>query len=158
MAVSLDYAIFLLHSFNEFRLEYEPKEAMKHAMKKSLSAVAASAATTIFGFMALMFMRFGIGADLGVNLVKGVLLSFMSVMVFLPALTLACYKLLDKTRHRRLIPDFKKVGRGFARFSAPFLVAAILISVPCFLAQSNIEFHYGTGDVTAASRAGEGCA
>jgi hypothetical protein len=65
LAVSLDYAIFLLHSFNEFRHQYEPAEAMRHAMKKALSSIAASAATTVVGFLALLFMRFGIGSDLG---------------------------------------------------------------------------------------------
>ncbi len=79
LAVSLDYAIFLLHSFREFREEYEPGKAMILAMKKSLTAVAASAATTVFGFLALIFMRFGIGPDLGINLAKGVILSFLFV-------------------------------------------------------------------------------
>jgi len=111
LAVSMDYAIFLLHSFNDYRLTYEPRKAIVLAMKKSLSTVAASAATTVAGFAALVFMRFGIGADLGLNLFKGVLLSFVSVMIFLPAITLIGYRFIDKTRHRRLIPDFKKSGK-----------------------------------------------
>src|SRR5699024_3601604 len=94
LAVSLDYAIFLLHSFEDFRKETEsPHEAMALAMKRSFPAITASAATTFFGFMALTFMEFEIGADLGVNLVKGILLSFLSVMIFLPALTLMFYHL-----------------------------------------------------------------
>ena len=75
------------------------------AIKESVPTVAASAMTTIIGFAALMFMRFRIGADLGITLLKGVALSFISIMVFLPALTLLLYKSLDKTRHRKLIPD-----------------------------------------------------
>lgn len=85
LAVSLDYAIFLLHSFSDYRKEVEdPKEAMQLAMKRSFPAIVASASTTFFGFTALTFMDFGIGADLGLNLLKGILLSFISVMVFLP--------------------------------------------------------------------------
>jgi predicted RND superfamily exporter protein len=155
LAVSLDYAIFLLHSFNEYRLQHEPREAMMLAMKKSLSAVAASAATTVVGFLALMLMRFGIGADLGLNLVKGVLLSFISVMVFLPALTLTCYKFIDKTRHRRLIPDLKGIGGWLMKISIPFSIIAVIIAVPCFLAQSTTEFMYGTGNIAGTSRAGK---
>ncbi|HXK72583.1 MAG TPA: MMPL family transporter, partial [Clostridia bacterium] len=87
LAVSLDYAIFLMHSFKEYRTDHEPKEAMKMAIKKSISSISGSAATTIIGFLALIFMRFGIGMDLGLNLVKGVALSFISIMIFMPALT-----------------------------------------------------------------------
>src|SRR5699024_11892619 len=80
LAVSLDYAIFLLHRFQDFRQETDdPTEAMKRAIKKSFPAITASAATTFFGFMALTFMNFEIVADLGMNLVKGILLSFLSV-------------------------------------------------------------------------------
>lgn len=153
LAVSLDYAIFLLHSFRDYRQEYEPTEAMARAMKKSLSAIAASAATTVLGFLALLFMRFGIGSDLGINLVKGVILSFISVMVFLPALTLAGYKLIDKTRHRSFLPDFKGVGKWIMKLRVPALILAVLIVLPCFLAQSKTDFQYGIGSVATASRA-----
>src|SRR5699024_12076990 len=88
LAVSLDYAIFLLHSFADYREETsDVKEAMRLAIKRSFPAIVASASTTFFGFMALSFMNFEIGSDLGLNLVKGIALSFISVMVFLPALT-----------------------------------------------------------------------
>ena len=96
MAVSLDYAIFLLHSFNDHRTSNDPENAMILAMKEALPTVAASAATTVIGFMALIFMRFGIGADLGLNLLKGVIFSFLSVMIFLPVITLLFTKLLIK--------------------------------------------------------------
>jgi predicted RND superfamily exporter protein len=140
LAVSLDYAIFLLHSFREFRMENEPAAAMKLAMKKALSAIAASAATTVFGFLALLFMRFDIGPDLGLTLVKGILLSFISVMVFLPALTLTTHKWIDKTRHRRLIPDFKRSGRLLTKISMPCLILAALIAVLVFsLSQRSIS-------------------
>ena len=108
LAVSMDYAIFLLHSFGDFRKKYDDvEEAMSHAIKASVTTVAASALTTLFGFLALVFMEFKIGPDLGICLAKGIILSFVSVMVFLPALTLSLYKLLDKTTHRKFMPEFR---------------------------------------------------
>ncbi len=158
LAVSLDYAIFLLHGFNEYRTLHEPQQAMKLALKKAFSAVAASAATTVVGFLALTFMRFEIGPDLGINLVKGVILSFISVMVFLPALTLMTYPLIDKTKHRRVITEFRGAGRWVMKISRPILILAVIIVIPCFLAQSSVEFMYGTGGITGASRAGQDAA
>ena len=154
LAVSLDYAIFLLHSFNVFRLNHDPKTAMKMAMKQSFPTVAASAATTVIGFAALIFMRFGIGADLGLNLLKGVTLSFLSVMIFLPALTLTFYPLIDKTKHKSLLPSFRGVSRLLMASRIPFLILAVLVVVPSYLAQAQTEFSYGMGSVTAASRVG----
>ncbi len=154
LAVSLDYAIFLLHSFYEYRVSHEPCEAMQLAMMRALPTVAASAATTVIGFLALLFMRFEIGSDLGIHLAKGVALSFLSVMVFLPALTIVSYRLIDKTRHRSLIPGFQKVAGGIMRVRVPFLLLALMLAVPCFLAQSNTEFMYGMGGIAQSSRAG----
>ncbi len=127
---------------------------MKCAMIKSLPTVAASAATTVIGFSALMFMRFGIGADLGLNLVKGVMFSFVAVMIFLPVVTLMCYKLIDRTQHRSFMPGFDHVGGLFMKIRIPCLILAFVLVVPCFLAQSNNEFLYGMGSVTNTSRVG----
>ncbi len=155
LAVSLDYAIFLLHSFKNYREKFKPEEAMKLAIKHALPAVAASAATTLIGFLALVAMRFEIGSDLGMNLVKGILLSFISVMVFLPAFTLLSYKLIDKTKHRRLVPEANKMGKWIMRIRTPFLILAIIIAIPSFLAQANTRFMYGTGSVAEASQVGK---
>ncbi len=147
LAVSLDYAIFLLNSFERHRKEVpDPHEAMSMAIKESFSSIAASAATTVFGFLALIFMRFGIGKDLGLNLVKGVLLSYISVMVFLPALALSCMKLMDKTRHKRIIPELGRVGKIFVKVRIPALILVIIVVVPCFLGQSRADFLYGMGN------------
>lgn len=154
LAVSLDYAIFLLHSFGDYRADHEPEEAMRLAMKRSLSTVAASAATTVIGFVALLFMRFGIGADLGIHLAKGIALSFLSVMVFLPALTLACYRLLERTRHKNLVPSFEGVGKALMKTRIPFVCVALVLAVPCFLAQSSTAFMYGMGGVAESTQAG----
>ncbi|KIL51710.1 hypothetical protein KP77_12220 [Jeotgalibacillus alimentarius] len=156
LAVSLDYAIFLLHSFSDYRKKVDdPTTAMKLAMKRSFPAIIASASTTFFGFMALTFMEFGIGSDLGLNLVKGILLSFISVIVFLPALTLMFYKWIDKTKHRQFIPDFKGVGKRVIKLRVPSLILVLLLIVPAFLAQSNTTFIYGAGEHPENTRAGQ---
>ncbi|WP_117161026.1 RND family transporter [Paraliobacillus sp. X-1268] len=155
LAVSLDYAIFLLHSFSDYRKKVaDPAEAMRFAIKKSFPAIAASAATTFFGFMALTFMNFEIGSDLGLNLVKGIVLSFLSVMIFLPALTVMFYKWIDKTQHKPLLPNMRKIGNSVVKVRIPVLLLVFLLIIPAFLAQSNTTFTYGTGDQPEQTRAG----
>ncbi|HIW75995.1 MULTISPECIES: efflux RND transporter permease subunit [Gordonibacter] len=146
LAVSLDYAIFLLHAFQRER-EKEPDAvlAMRRAMKQSFSAIAASAATTMFGFAALGFMQFRIGADLGITLCKGIVFSFICVVVFLPAFTLAAYKLIDKTHHRRFLPTFKGVGKVLAPLRIPVFALVLVLVVPCAMAQASTQFTYGMG-------------
>lgn len=155
LAVSLDYAIFLLHSFSDARTKMpDVNEAMKQALRRSLPSVAASAATTLFGFLALLFMKFEIGSDLGLNLVKGIVLSFVSVMVFLPALTLCCYKIIDKTQHKNIFPKFKKIGPAIAKLKIPALLLVALLLVPAYLAQSSNTFTYGLGEIDTSGRTG----
>ncbi|MBT2662026.1 MMPL family transporter [Bacillus sp. ISL-45] len=155
LAVSLDYAVFLLHSFSDYRKQTNnPEEAMRLAMKKSFPAITASAATTFFGFIALTFMKFEIGSDLGINLVKGIVLSFISVMVFLPALTLLFYKWMDKTQHRSFVPSFTGIGNIVVKLKIPSLLLVFAILIPSFLAQSNTAFTYGLGEQPETTRAG----
>ncbi len=104
--------------------------------------------------MALSLMNFQIGSDLGINLVKGILLSFISVMVFLPALTLLFYKWIDKTQHKPLIPRFNKVGNIVVKLRIPSLLLVALLIVPAFMAQSETNFIYGLGDQPESTRAG----
>lgn len=146
LAVSLDYAIFLLHSFRDYReTESDVVTAMRKAMKRSFPTIAASAATTFFGFMALGFMDFQIGTDLGVALVKGIVFSFLSVMIFLPAFTLLAYKWIDKSQHRPLMPRFRGIGKYLVKVRIPVFIVIIVLMVPCFLAQSHSDFTYGMG-------------
>ncbi|MED3647438.1 MMPL family transporter [Halalkalibacterium halodurans] len=155
LAVSLDYAIFLLHRFSDYRKQTEdPEEAMRLAVRKSFPAIAASAATTFFGFTALTFMQFEIGADLGLNLVKGIVLSFISVMVFLPALTICFYKWIDKTQHRPFFPRFRSIGNGVMKVRFISLAVVFLLIVPSYLAQGQTSFIYGIGELPESSRAG----
>lgn len=147
LAVSMDYAIFLLHSFGDFRKKYDDvEEAMFHAIKASVTTVAASALTTLFGFLALVFMEFKIGPDLGICLAKGIILSFVSVMVFLPALTLSLYKLLDKTTHRKFMPEFRNIGKYVSKLFIPVAILIIIIIVPSYLGQGKTNFIYGNGE------------
>jgi predicted RND superfamily exporter protein len=147
LAVSMDYAIFLLHRFGDYRKKFDDvQEAMFHAIMASVTAVAASALTTLFGFLALVFMDFKIGPDLGICLAKGILLSFVSVMVFLPALTLSLYKLLDKTTHRKFMPEFKNIGKYVSKLFVPVIILVIILIVPSYLGQGKTNFIYGNGE------------
>lgn len=152
LAVSLDYAIFLLHSFKEYCSAYKPQDAMKFAMKRSFPTITASAITTIIGFAALIFMRFGIGVDLGLNLLKGIIFSFISVIVFLPSITLMFHKYIEKTRHKKLIPNFRKYDNWLIKIRIPLLILVLIIVIPCYLAQSNTQFIYGAGSIANISR------
>jgi predicted RND superfamily exporter protein len=146
LAVSMDYAIFLLHSFADYRKEYgDVGEAMKRAIKSSITTISASALTTLFGFLALVFMEFVIGADLGLVLLKGIIASFVSVVVFLPALTLCVYKGIDRARHRPFLPDFSNVNKALSKTAIPAVAIVFLIMVPSFLGQQKTEFGYGAG-------------
>lgn len=146
LAVSMDYAIFLLHSFSDFRKKYnDVEEAMFHAIKASVTTVAASALTTLFGFTALIFMEFKIGPNLGICLAKGIVFSFISVMVFLPALTLSLYKIIDKTGHRVIMPEFRNIGKYVAKLFIPIAVIVGIVLVPSYLGQGRTNFLYGYG-------------
>ncbi|MBE6742583.1 MAG: RND family transporter [Ruminococcaceae bacterium] len=154
MAVSLDYAIFLLHRFEYYRPREESNEAaMVKAMKVAFKSIIASAATTAFGFMALTFMNFKIGFDLGLNLVKGIVISFICVVVFMPCLTLLMVKLLDKTKHRSFIIEIKNIGKIVRKVKTPVFILVILIIVPSFVAQNSNSFIYGTSGWDDESRA-----
>ena len=156
LAVSLDYAIFLLHSFEHYRQqESDAPTAMQKAITRAFPSIVASAATTLFGFLALVFMRFGIGADLGLNLAKGILFSFISVVFFLPALTLLVYPWLDKTRHKKILPDLKGIGQFVYRARIPVIILVLLLIVPSYLAQEKNYFVYGEGQMGDLTRSGQ---
>lgn len=150
LAVSMDYSIFLLHSFGDYRSQgMEPGTAMKAAMKAAFPSIIASGLTTIFGFAALLLMRFLIGADMGLVLAKGVTFSLLSVVFLLPVLALLMHKLIEKTHHRSFIPRMNKLGRLVLRVGIPVIVLVALIAVPMFLAQSRNDFFYGTAAVSS---------
>lgn len=146
LAVTMDYTIYLLHRFEAYRpLSQSDEEAMRKAIVKSLPAIAASALTTFFGFLALVFMRFGIGKDLGIVLAKGVVLSFITVTLLLPVLVLLLIRLIDKTSHKNVWPSFKKLGAFSTRIGTVVVVVALLIAYPVFRMSRQNEFQYGMG-------------
>ena len=154
LAVSMDYAIFLLNRYNMNRAAgMENEEAMASAMVRSSVAIASSAATTFFGFLALLFMQFRIGADLGIVMAKGILFSFLTVLLFLPALILVLQRPLDRLSHRPLLPDFQRVGKMIYRRRYRFVVLVAVLLVPAFLAAQNNAFLYGMGSFPQGSAA-----
>ncbi|MDR2157518.1 MAG: MMPL family transporter, partial [Clostridiales Family XIII bacterium] len=157
LAISIDYAIFLSHRFNAIRETTDDiVSAMREAMKKSFPAITASAAATLFGFVGLLFMKFKIGPDMGISLVKGILVSFICVMTLMPALTLILHKAIDKTKHKRILSSFRNIGTGAMKVRIPVFLLVLAVIVPCFLAQSNNHFTYGTGSVaTSENDAGQ---
>lgn len=153
LAVSMDYTIFLLNRFNANRkLGHTPEMAMAEAMHQAAAAISSSALTTLFGFLALVFMRFGIGSDLGIVMGKGIFFSFLSVMVFMPCLLLIVYKLVDKTTHKNFLPDFRFLGKFVHKVKIPLIVLAVILAVPGFLGSRSNTFIYGMGGYPRKSK------
>lgn len=148
LAVSLDYYVFLLHRFEESRKVFSnPREAMIDALCKSTSSILSSGLTTVIGFAALCLMRFRIGPDLGLVLSKGVLISLISVFVFMPNFILLVFKIIDKTRHRRFLPKFERFGKFVSKVMVPFVCVFAVIIVPSFLASNSNDYYYGSAHI-----------
>lgn len=148
LAVSMDYSIFLLHRFSEEREQFASiEEAMKSAMVKSFSSIMSSGLTTVIGFAALILMQFKIGPDMGIVMAKSIALSLLCVLVLLPILAVYSYKIIDKTHHRKLMPNCGGFGRLVNRVRMPVLVIFLLLLVPCNLASNQIRFSYGASEI-----------
>ncbi len=148
LAVSLDYSVFLIHRFEECLTETAtPKEAMVEALCKSTSSILSSGLTTVIGFLALVFMQFQIGPDLGRALAKGVAISLITVFVFMPVLILATQKWLQKSKHRSFLPSFKGFGRVIYRVMIPLVCVFVVLIVPSYLASNANNFYYGSSQI-----------
>lgn len=148
LAVSLDYSVFLIHRFEECRRDNtDVSEAMVDALCKSTTSILSSGVTTVIGFLALVFMQFRIGPDLGLALAKGVAISLIMVFLFMPALILFMYPLLDKTRHRSFMPSFKGFGTMINRIAVPMVCLFALLIVPSYLASNANDFYYGSSHI-----------
>ena len=154
LAVSLDYSVFLIHRFEECRAlrcqkgeKDNPKEAMVDALCGSTSSIMSSGLTTVIGFVALCLMRFRIGSDLGLVLAKGVALSLICVFVFMPCFILLTYKLIDKTHHRRLVPEFKKFAKLVTKMMIPCAIVFAVILIPSYLASNANSYYYGSSHI-----------
>lgn len=150
LAVTMDYSIFLWHSYNEQleRCGNDKKEAMAVAIHETLTSVLGSSITTIAGFIALCFMTFTLGMDLGIVMAKGVLLGVISCVTVLPALILLLDKPLQKTRHRTLIPNMSGFSNGITKIFPVFLVIFTLLIPPAYYGyrKTNNEVYYDMGD------------
>ena len=145
LAVTMDYSIFLWHSYGEQKQKCsDNKEAMAVAIKETVSSVLGSSITTVAGFIALCFMTFTLGRDLGIVMAKGVLLGVLSCVTVLPAMILVLDKPLIKTMHRSLIPSTKKLAKGIVKIFPVFLILFALIAVPAYYgySQTNKEVYY----------------
>ena len=148
LAVSLDYSVFLIHRFEECRLENsDPQSAMIDALCKSTSSILSSGLTTVIGFLALVLMRFKIGPDLGLALAKGVAISLIVVFVFMPAFILSVYKLLDKSKHKQLLPSFHGFGKFVRKISIPMVCIFLVIFIPSYLASNANNYYFGSSHI-----------
>ena len=148
LAVTMDYSIFLWHSYNEQREKYsDNKEAMAVAIHETLTSVIGSSITTIAGFAALCFMTFTLGRDLGLVMAKGVLLGVLGCVTILPSMILVLDKPLQKTKHRSLIPDMTGLSRGVTKVFPVFLALFVALVPPAYYgyAKTNDEVYYDMG-------------
>lgn len=148
LAVTMDYSIFLWHSYNEQRTRCDDnKVAMAVAIKETLTSVVGSSITTVAGFIALCFMSFTMGRDLGIVMAKGVLLGVLGCVTVLPALILVFDKPLQKTKHKSLIPNMGGFAKGVVRIFPVFIVIFALLIPPAYYGYSktNDEVYYDMG-------------
>lgn len=148
LAVTMDYSIFLWHSYNEQReKQADNKEAMACAIHETLTSVIGSSVTTVAGFAALCFMTFTLGRDLGLVMAKGVIFGVIGCVTVLPSLILVLDKPLQATRHRSLIPDMKKFAGGVARVFPVFLVIFAILIPPALYGYNKTtdEVYYDMG-------------
>jgi hypothetical protein len=145
LAVTMDYSIFLWHSYEEQKTHFsDHKEAMAVAIKETVRSVLGSSITTVAGFIALCFMTFTLGRDLGIVMAKGVLLGVLGCVTTLPAIILVLDKPLEKTMHKSLIPSTKKLAKGVVKIFPVFLVLFALLITPALYGynQTNNEVYY----------------
>ena len=149
LAVTMDYSIFLWHSYNEQReLLSDPKEAMASAIHQTLTSVVGSSLTTVAGFIALCFMTFTLGKDLGIVMAKGVVLGVISCVTVLPSLILIFDKPLQKTKHKCIIPDMHPLARKLTKVFPIFLIIFVLLIPPAYYGydKTNDEVYYDMGE------------
>ena len=149
LAVTMDYSIFLWHSYNEQREKMDDhRQAMAAAIHETLTSVVGSSITTVAGFIALCFMTFTLGRDLGVVMAKGVVLGVISCVTVLPSMILILDKPLQKTKHRSLIPDMSGFAKGVVRVFPLFLVLFVALVPPAYngYSRTNDEVYYDMGE------------
>ena len=148
LGVTLDYSIFLWHSYKEAKEETPDnhQEAMAVAIGNTLTSVVGSSITTVAGFIALCFMSFTLGLDLGVVMAKGVVLGVIGCVTILPSFILTFDKALEKTMHREIMPNFDKPARWIVNHSWIFLIIFVLLLGPAIYGYNNTKVYYDLSD------------
>ncbi len=144
LGVTMDYSIFLWHSYQDEQKNYsgDNKLAMAHAIANAITSVVGSSVTTIAGFIALCFMSFTLGLDLGVVMAKGVALGVISCVTILPSMILLFNGIIEKTKHKPIIPDLGKIAPFIVKFRFVILILFLLIVGPAYYGQSHTEVYY----------------
>lgn len=134
LALAIDYAIILCHRYSEERENLAPREACIQALSKAIPEISSSSLTTISGLLAMMFMQFKIGADLGVVLIKAIFFSLLSVFTLMPGLLMLLNKWIDKTHHRNFVPNITPWGKIVTKLR--------FVIVPLFVPLLLLGFHF----------------
>ena len=145
LAVTMDYSIFLWHCYEDMKNNFpDHREAMTHAIRETLTSVIGSSVTTIAGFIALCFMSFTLGADIGIVMAKGVVLGVLGSVTVLPSLILILDRLLQKTSHKPVLPDMHRMAGGIVKAFPVFLAIFVLLIPPALYGytQTNQEVYY----------------
>ena len=144
LAVSIDYSIFLLHTYTAYKESgIEIHEAMKLAVKDAARSIFASGATTAVGFIVLVTMEFTVGADVGLVLTKGILCSLATVLLLMPTLIIRFNDIIDKTRHKPFFGSFDWLGKAMYHLRFVALILSLIVAVPCYFGQDMNAFYFG---------------
>lgn len=144
LGVTMDYSIFLWHSYSEQkeRFQGEKERAMAHAISNTITSVVGSSITTVAGFIALCFMSFTLGKDLGIVMAKGVVLGVISCVTILPSLILVCDKAIEKTTHRTLLPDLGKLSGWITKHYFVFITLFLALLAPAIYGYTHTDVYY----------------
>lgn len=144
LGVTMDYSIFLWHSYeeNQERFPDDKKRAMAHAISNTLTSVIGSSITTVAGFVALCFMSFTLGLDLGVTMAKGVIFGVICCVTVLPSMILVFDKAIDKTRHKAIIPDLGVISGWVVKHYKAFIITFIIVLIPTLWGYTHYEVYY----------------
>ena len=148
LGVTLDYSIFLWHSYKEMKKIYpdDHKEAMAVAIGNTLTSVVGSSITTVAGFIALCFMSFTLGLDLGIVMAKGVVFGVIGCVTILPSLILTFDRALEKTMHREIMPNFDKLATFIVNHSWIFVIVFVVLLGPAIYGQNHTSVYYDLSD------------
>lgn len=148
LAVTIDYSIFLWHSYKEEKEKHpgDNKEAMAVAIGKTITSVVSSSITTVAGFLALCFMSYELGMDMGIVMAKGVVIGVICCITVLPSMILVFDKALEKTMHKDLVPSLEKPSKFIIKHNAAFIVLFIVVLIPAVYGQINTNVYYNLTD------------